>query len=133
MPPTKTEFDEKIMALESKLDAMDAKVDVIASEAKENSNITLSASESMQERTDPEYDLAEWLPSRVELEAYLQTVLGPDFDIDGRVPSWDQVQAFLRTDLGKGVLFFVAVVAIITVGLRVFKDKHVSATTEGPT
>ena len=133
VPPTKTEFDEKITALESKLDAMDAKVDVIASKAKENSTTTLSALESAQAPTGPEYDLAEWLPSRADLEAYLQTVLGPDFDIDGWVPSWDQVEAFSRTDLVKGVLIFVAVVAIIIVGLRVFKDKHSSATPDRPT
>ena len=133
VPPTKTEFDEKITALESKLDAMDAKVDVIASKAKENSTTSLSAPESMQARTDPEYDLAEWLPSRAELEAYLQTMLGPDFDIDGWVPLWEQVEAFSRTDLDKGVLIFVAVVAIVIVGLRVFKDKHSSATPDRPT
>ena len=121
VPPTKTEFDEKIMALESKLDAMDAKVDVIASEAKANSETALSAPGTTQANTDPEYDLAEWLPSREKLEAYLQTVFGPDFEIDEWVLSWDQVEAFSRTDLGKGALISVAVVAVILVGLRVFR------------
>ena len=133
VPPTKSEFDEKITALESKLDAMDAKVEVIASEAKTNSEIALSAPGTIQANTDPEYDLAEWLPSREKLEAYFQTVFGPKFEIDEWALSWDQVEAFSRTDLGKGALISVALVAFILVGLRVFKDKHPSATSDGPT
>ena len=132
VPPTKIEFDEKITALESKLDAMDAKVEVIASEAKANSETALSAPGTIQANTDPKYNFAEWLPSQEKLKAYLQTVFGPKFEIDEWALSWDQVEAFSRTDLGKGALISVAVVAFILVGLRVFKDKHPSATSDGP-
>ena len=72
---------KKLRLLESKLDAMDAKVEVIASEAKANSETALSAPGTIQANTDPEYDLAEWLPSQEKLEAYLQTVFGPSLKL----------------------------------------------------
>ncbi|MBU25593.1 MAG: hypothetical protein CMD99_06135 [Gammaproteobacteria bacterium] len=132
VPPVESDFDEKISALESKLDAMGAKVEVMANEAKENREVKLPPAELMQVSTNPEYDFAGWLPSRAKVEAYLQTVLSSDFDIEEWVSSWDQVEVFLGTDLGKGVLIFIAAVAFIILGLRVFKDKGSSVTLNGP-
>jgi len=133
VPPINSEFNEKIMALESKLDAMDAKVEVIASEAKENSEIAFSAPGTMQANTDPEYDLTGWLALRAKIEAYLQALLGTDFDVDEWVPLWDRVETFSRSDFGKGALIFGGLVVVILMSLRIFKDKHSSATSDGPT
>ena len=84
----------------SKLGAMDAKLRVIASEAKQRDSAFSTADYTGKYR--PRIRLAEWLPSQEKLEAYLQTAFGPNFEIDEWALSWDQVEAFSRTDLGKG-------------------------------